>query len=64
MKRLTVAQAAELSGRHQQTVRRALEAGELHGTQRVRKGHWRIHPDCLDAWAWGKPCDHQQADAA
>lgn len=58
MKRLTVAQAADVAQRHPQTIRRACETGELHGLQRVRKGRWLIHPDCLDAWLDGQKCEH------
>lgn len=45
--------------RHPQTVRRACEAGELHGVQRKTKGPWRIHVECLDAWILGHPCPHK-----
>ena len=41
---------------HVQTTRKALEAGELHGTQRKPNGRWRIHHLCLDAWVAGLPC--------
>jgi excisionase family DNA binding protein len=60
--RLTVAEVAEAVGRHPQTVRRALEGGELHGTQPTVNGHWRIREDCAEAWADGKPCEHQAAN--
>lgn len=53
-------QAAEHTGHHPDTVRRALEAGELHGTQRTVRGRWRIHVDCLDAWVLNQPCTHQR----
>lgn len=53
------AQAAEYAGNHPQTLREALEAGELHGTQRKPNGRWRIHVDCLDAWLFGQPCAHE-----
>lgn len=56
---LTAPQAAEIAQRHPVTVRRALESGELHGSQRGRGGHWRIHPDCLQAWIYSQPCPHQ-----
>lgn len=52
-------QAGEYVGNHPTTVLRALEAGELHGSQRKPKGRWRIHVTCLDAWAGGMPCEHQ-----
>lgn len=35
---------------HVTDVRRALECGELHGHQRVKGGHWRIDPACVDPW--------------
>ncbi|RLV56033.1 DNA-binding protein [Aeromicrobium phragmitis] len=47
-------QAAAYSGYHVQTVRRALEAGELKGSQRTAGGRWRIHRDALDAWLSGE----------
>lgn len=54
----TTATAAEHSGYHADTVRKALEAGEMHGTQRVPGGRWRVHVDCLDAWTGGQKCPH------
>lgn len=51
--------AAEEFGMHPSTVLKAVEAGELHGTQRVKKGRWRIHRDCLTAWGLGVSCEHQ-----
>jgi excisionase family DNA binding protein len=55
------AQAAEHSGRHPVTVRRALESGQLHGGQPKAGGRWRIHRDCLDAWLLGTQCPHATA---
>lgn len=46
-------------GSHPTTVLKALESGELHGSQRRPKGRWRIHRDCLTAWASGGECEHQ-----
>jgi excisionase family DNA binding protein len=60
----STAQAAEYAGRHPVTIRAALEAGELHGTQRKRGGRWRMHVACLDAWLGGVECEHQKAGAA
>lgn len=57
-------QAAEHAGCHPDTVRKAAEAGELHGSQRKKKGRWRIHVDCLDAWCAGEQCQHQLAVAS
>lgn len=57
--RLTVAEVAEAVSRHPQTVRRACEDGSLHGVQSHAGGHWRIREDCAEAWADGRPCEHQ-----
>lgn len=57
--RLTVAQAADVAQRHPTTIHKALEAGELHGYQRVPRGRWQIKAACLDAWLDGIQCDHQ-----
>lgn len=62
--RLTVPEAAAASRRHPITVRRALEAGRLHGTQHVAGGRWTVRADCLEAWCDGLPCEHQAAAAA
>lgn len=51
-------QAGDHAGRHPVTVRRALEAGELHGGQPKPGGRWRIHRDCLDAWVARTSCPH------
>lgn len=56
---MNVAEAAAYVGRHPGTVRRSLEAGEVHGTQRTARGRWTIKVDCLEAWAEGVPCEHQ-----
>lgn len=56
---LTGPEAAAYSRRHPVTIRRALEAGDLHGSQRVKGGRWLIAADCLDAWIGGRPCEHQ-----
>lgn len=62
--RLTVAEASEVGRKHPVTVRRALEAQELHGTQRVKGGRWVIRADCLDAWLDGVPCPHEAASVS
>ncbi|MBZ5735029.1 helix-turn-helix domain-containing protein [Nocardioides sp. TRM66260-LWL] len=59
----TTVQAAGYTSRHPQTVRKAAEAGELHGTQRRPGGHWRFHILCLDAWVMGESCNHQTTAA-
>ena len=61
--RLSVVQAAALAGCHIETIREALRAAELHGTQRVKGGTWRIRPECLDAWMDSEPCEHQSTRA-
>lgn len=60
----TTSTAGELVNAHPSTVLKALEAGDLHGAQRKKKGRWRIHRDCLAAWALGEKCEHQKAGAA
>lgn len=57
--RLTVTEAAAAARRHRVTVLRALETGQLHGTQRVKGGRWLIRETCLDAWLDGVPCEHR-----
>lgn len=57
-------QAADHAGCHRDTVIKACESGELHGSQRKPKGRWRIHVDCLDSWCAGEKCGHQLAGAA
>lgn len=57
--RLTVDEAAADARRSSVTIRRALAAGELHGTQRIKRGRWTIARRCLDAWADNTPCEHQ-----
>jgi hypothetical protein len=59
--RLTVADAAVVGQRHPVTIRRALEVGDLHGTQRKKGGRWLIKPECLEAWIDQEPCAHQEA---
>lgn len=46
---LTVADVAQVTGWHPDTVRRRLESGEMHGHQRSRRGRWQIHSDAVDA---------------
>lgn len=61
---ITVEQAAERAQLHRQTIADALRCGKLHGGQRVRRGTWRIQPECLDAWLIDEPCAHQAARKA
>lgn len=57
--RFTVAEVAAATRRHPTTVRKALEDGTLHGTQRVKGGRWSIKPECADAWVDGVLCEHR-----
>ena len=50
------ATAGAYAGNHPTTIRKACEAGELHGSQRKPNGRWRIHHLCLDAWISGAAC--------
>jgi len=56
--RFTTGQAAEYAGLATVTVLKALEAGLLHGGQRLKGGRWSIRRECLDAWLDGCPCPH------
>lgn len=61
---LNTAQAADHSGYGTETVRRAAEAGLLHGTQRTTGGRWRFHVGCVDAWVLKEPCVHARKKAS
>lgn len=50
---LTVKEAADEVRRHPDTIRKALESGELHGYQRVPRGKWLIKPEWLEEWLTG-----------
>lgn len=50
---LSAKQAADYSGFHLETVRDALRAQELQGTQRVKGGNWRTTPAWVDTWIAG-----------
>ncbi|WP_408641765.1 helix-turn-helix domain-containing protein [Saccharopolyspora oryzae] len=50
---MTVSQVAAYASRSTKTVLRALQARQLAGSQPVRRGHWRIHRDDVDAWIRG-----------
>ncbi len=56
---LTTVEAAARARRHPVTIRKALESGELHGSQRGAGGRWAIRPECVDAFVEGRPCHHQ-----
>lgn len=47
------AQAAVYTGWSRKTVVRALQSGQLRGTQHGKGGRWRIHRDWLDEWVGG-----------
>lgn len=57
---LTVDEAAAKARRHPVTIRKALEAGDLHGYQRRARGRWSIEAPCLAQWVRGATCQHQQ----
>jgi excisionase family DNA binding protein len=60
---MTVAQAAELLGIHQMTLRRKVWAGEIPATQLGGPGSpIRIPRAALDAWLWS--AGSETADAA
>lgn len=61
--RFDTEQAADYAGRSTDTIRRALQSGDLHGGQRKVRGHWSIRKECLDAWLDGERCPHQPARA-
>jgi len=50
----TTAQAAARAKRHPVTVRRAAEAGLLHGHQGDKGGRWAFDPTAVDAWVQGR----------
>jgi excisionase family DNA binding protein len=59
--RFNTAQAAAYAECHPDTIRRALESGELHGGQRKSRGRWSIRRECLDQWLNGAKCEHLAA---
>ena len=61
---LTVTEACTYAKRHPTTLWRALEAGTLHGSQRMAGGKWAIRAECLDAWLAGESCDHRATERA
>lgn len=62
IRRLTPEEVGAAVGRHPMTVREALRAKELHGTQRTKGGRWSVREDCAEAWADGELCVHQQGN--
>ena len=59
---LTAPESAVAANKHPVTVRKALEAGELHGFQSAKGGRWSVKPGCLEAWVENRPCEHQAAN--
>lgn len=60
MRWLSSKQVTDRTGRGVQNVRRAAEAGELHGHQRldergrpIPKSRWTFHPDAVDVFVQG-----------
>jgi hypothetical protein len=60
--RLTVGEVAAAARKHEVTIRRALESGDLHGVQPKKGGTWSIREDCAEAYADGLLCEHQKAN--
>lgn len=61
--RLTVEEAAEEGRKHPETIRDACRSGELHGSQRTKRGRWTVEAACLTAWLAGEQCEHHKAAA-
>lgn len=61
---MNTAQAAKHAGRHPNTILKAADAAELHGTQRKKGGPWRFHVSCVDAWILGEECVHARKKAS
>lgn len=64
MRFLNMAEMVELTGISRFTLAPALQRGELHGSQRVKRGNWRAEESCVTAWMLGEKCDHQKTAAA
>lgn len=56
---VTVIGAAFIAECSQETIRRALRSGELHGSQQKKSGTWKMRPACVEAWVDKEPCEHQ-----
>lgn len=61
--RLTVEEAAADARVHPETIRDACRSGELHGSQRIKRGRWTVEEPCLSAWLAGEECEHQRTAA-
>ncbi|GAA2242305.1 hypothetical protein GCM10010401_13980 [Rarobacter faecitabidus] len=57
---LTVAEAAAVARCHTVTMRRRVESGEVHATQRVKGGRWTIARVCLEEQLLSGACSHQR----
>lgn len=53
-------EAAERVRRHPGSIRRACRDGSLHGYQPMKRGHWIIEEQCLQAYVRGEKCPHRQ----
>ena len=61
--RLTVEEAAADARVHPETIRDACRSGQLHGSQRIKRGRWTVEEPCLSAWLAGAECEHRRAPA-
>ncbi|MDF2506244.1 MAG: hypothetical protein K0Q52_103 [Microbacterium sp.] len=61
MRFLTMDELVKESGISRFTLMPALQRGDLHGFQRVKRGTWRVDRPCFDAWMAGEKCEHQTA---
>lgn len=52
---LDVGDAATYASSSVSSLRRAVQTGELRGTQRTPRGKWRFRRDDLDRWIAGLP---------
>jgi|GEM_PF-3974352 len=57
---LDVNEAAIYARRHPGSIRRALRAGELHGSQTKPGGRYSIEPKCIRDYLAGSLCEHRQ----
>lgn len=61
---VTPAEAAGVAHRHVNTIRKALESGELHGHQRGRRGRWLVWDGSINPWVTGATGTRECACAA
>ncbi|GAA4481797.1 hypothetical protein [Microbacterium panaciterrae] len=52
------------SGLSRWTIMSALQRGELHGGQRLKRGTWHVEEPCFRAWMRGDECAHQRRGEA